>query len=293
MESHHFQYEPKNDPPQLYQGDILERTGELEKLLKDLYPYAHQNPEKYPYFVILTQSCDLVADEARHRKAEHITLAAARPIRIFLKHEVSKIQTPVLKEIGICLTKDKRQLLEKVERLLSNEEYPFFYLHPSEQTPFTEALVAYLRVTFPLRSDMHYAACLDAKRVQLKPEFRAKLGWLTTLVFGRVATIDFEPSKRHEYATDYIEGIDGIEWRRAKALANMARQRGLPENIAKLSAKQLGDLLACVDEKSHTQVIAELIAKHADEVWPEDRERLKRFRSRLLEDRDLMESFGD
>ena len=192
MGTTHFQYEDAAGfhADQLFQGDILERTGSLENVLKDLYPYAHQNPKKYPYFVVLTQSCDLIADNRRYRKAEHITLCAARSIRILLEQEVSRLQAPVLRQLGICLTKDKQLLFNKIERLLSNEEHPYFYLHPSEQTPFSNGLVAYLRVTFPLRTDMHYDTCLEAKRVQLAPEFQAKLGWLTTLVYGRVATKD-------------------------------------------------------------------------------------------------------
>ncbi len=278
-------------PPQLFQGDVLERTGEIEAILERLYPYAYQNPEKYPYFVVLTQSCDLVEDNTRERKAEHITLAAVRPLHLFLEHEVAKLQTPELRELGICLTKDKQRFLNKVERLLSNEEYPFFYLHPAETTPFTEPMVAYLRVTFPLRTDSHYPVCLNAKRVELSPEFRAKLGWLTTLVFGRVATADFDPEERHKFARDFIEGI--VEWRKAKALINQARQKGLSENLARLSPAQLRELVSSIDEKSHLEVVADIIAKHAREVWPQDEQQVELFRSRLLKDRALTESLSE
>jgi len=182
MASSHFQYEDKENEQaycdnQLFQGDIVERTQAIEDILRELYPYAHQNPERYPFFVVLTQSCDLKVDDRRERKAEHITLSAVRPIRLFLEQEVLKLQAPVLREVGICLTKDKPGLLRRIERLLSNEEYPYFYLHPSAETPFTEAHVAYLRITFPLRTDPHYNACLAGKRAQLAPEFQAKLGW--------------------------------------------------------------------------------------------------------------------
>ena len=93
-------------PPQLFQGDVLERTGEIEAILERLYPYAYQNPEKYPYFVVLTQSCDLVEDNTRERKAEHITLAAVRPLHLFLEHEVAKLQTPELRSLHLP---DQRQ----------------------------------------------------------------------------------------------------------------------------------------------------------------------------------------
>ncbi len=293
MESPHFQYAPTYaEPPQLFQGDVLERTRDIEAILERLYPYAYQNREKYPYFVVLTQSCDLVEDDSRERKAEHITLAAARPLRLFLEHEVSKLQIPVLKELGICLTKDKPALMTRMERLLSNEEYPFFYLHPAETTPFTEPMVAYLRVTFPVHTDTHYTACLRAKRVELAPEFRAKLGWLTTLVFGRVATTDFNPEQRHRYACESIDGIE-VQWRKAKALVNEARQKGLSENLKKLTASQLGELVSALDEKSHPEIITDIIAKHAQEVWEADEQRVERFRRRLLKDRGFNELLSD
>jgi hypothetical protein len=292
--SSHFQYEGANgyQDDQLFQGDILQCTGALEDVLETLYPYAHQNPQKYPFFVVLTQSCDLVADDRRYRKAEHITLCAARSIQIFLEHEVSRMQTPVLKELGICLTKDKPGLIHKIERLLSNEEYPYLYLHPSDQTPFSMGLVAYLRVTFPLRTDLHWDACLKAKRVQLTPEFQAKLGWLTTLVFGRVATRDFDPAVREKHANEYIDSV-GVEWRKAKALANEAKQKGLPQRLSSLSADQLRELLASLEEKSHPEVIADQIVAHARAIWPDNKEQIDAFRRRLLRDTDLQASLGD
>jgi hypothetical protein len=191
------------------------------------------------------------------------------------------------------LTKDKPLLLQKIERLLSNEEYPYFYLHPSEQTPFSQGLVAYLRVTFPLRTDVHYDVCLKAKRVQLAAVFQAKLGWLTTLVFGRVATEDFKPDVREGHAREYVDSIENLVWRKAKALANGARQRGFDENLKKLSPDELRELIAVVDEKSQPEALADLISKHARAIWPDNEEQVEAFRRRLLRDDDFKTSLGD
>lgn len=295
MGTTHFQYEDAKDlnADQLFQGDVLERNECLEDVLKGLYPYAHQNPRKYPYFVVLTQSCDLIADNHRYRKAEHITICAARSIRIFLEQEVSKLQTPVLQEMGICLKRDKQSLLNKIERLLSNEEYPYFYLHPSKQTPFSDGLVAYLRVAFPLRTDIHYNTCLKAKKVQLAPEFQAKLGWLTTLVYGRVATNDFEPEMRSKYAKEYIDSIEGIVWRKEKALANQARQMGLDKNFLRLTPSQLRQLIDTMDVKSQPEALADLVVKYARELWPEDEQNLSILRRRLLKDTEFISSMSE
>ena len=204
-----------------------------------------------------------------------------------------KLQKPVLKEAGICLTQDKPTLLNKIERLLSNEEHPYFYLHPAEETPFGDPHVAYLRITFPLRSDSHYAVCVGAKRAQLAPVFQAKLGWLTTLVFGRVATEDFSQDVRTQYANEYINSIGGIEWRKAKVLLHEARSKGLSTNLSKLSREQLESVIAAVDEKSQIETVVDSIARHAGAIWPGNETALETFRRRLLNDTDFTALIGD
>jgi hypothetical protein len=296
MGSSHFQYEDRQTccDSQLFQGDLLERTPELAVLLKELYPYAYQHPQKYPFFIVLTQSCDLVARDRKYRKAEHITLCAVRSIRLFLEQEIDKLQTPaVLKEIGVCLTTNKQGLLNKLERLLSNEEYPYFYLHPSAETPFVEPHVAYLRITFPLRTDWHYDLCLKTKRAQLAPEFQAKLGWLTTLVFGRVATKDFSPGERKKHVEEYIDSIQGITWHRPKALMHEARQRNLGESLSRLPKDRLPELIAAVEKKSRPEAVSDMILRHARIIWPDNEEQLGKFQDRLLRDPDFLASLEE
>lgn len=298
MASSHFQYEDREDQEafygsQLLQGDIIERTEAIEDILQGLYPYAHRNPEKYPFFIVLTQSCDLIGGDGRDRKAEHITLGAVRPIRMFLEHEVFKLQTPALREAGICLARHKSGLFQKVERLLSNEESPYFYLHPSPDTPFNEAHVAYLRITFPVRADPHYRACLAGKKAQLAPAFQAKLGWLTTLVFGRVATEDFAPDIRHSFAAEYIRSIQGITWWKDKELLREARRKGRGDSLLKLSPEELRDLIDTLAVKSQPERVVDSIVKHARAIWPGDNEALEKLGSRLLRDPDFAALVGD
>lgn len=42
----------------LCQGDILEKTDDLIAILKEVHPYFLN--ESYKYFMVLSQSCDLV-----------------------------------------------------------------------------------------------------------------------------------------------------------------------------------------------------------------------------------------
>ena len=52
-------------------------------------------------------------------------------------------------------------------------------------------MVAYLKVSIALKSELHYDACLDAKRLELSDEFKAKLGWLVGELYSRVGTTDW------------------------------------------------------------------------------------------------------
>lgn len=70
----HFTYKSKPDMSSLCQGDILKLTDDLKKVLGDVHPYF-QN-EQYKYFMVLTQSCDLVRRKGQPCKTPYITLAA-------------------------------------------------------------------------------------------------------------------------------------------------------------------------------------------------------------------------
>lgn len=151
----------------------------------------------------------------------------------------------------------------------------------------------YLRVTFPLRTDSHYRGCLEAKQLQLAPEFQAKLGWLTTLVFGRVATKDFDASTRKGFARQYIDGIDGIEWLKRNTLANEAKMKGLESRFDRLDAATLTQLISEIDKKSHPEAVADMIADVAWRIWPDDEDKLHYFRHRLLNDSGFRATFSE
>ena len=289
----HFQYVRKKEMnrEQLFQGDILKRTEELDEVLRVFYPYVLEHTERYPYFTVLTQSCDLFRGAGRQEKAEHITLAAMRPIQLFLGWEVAKLQDPRLKKLGYCLHEKKQAFRQRIQRLLSNEEQPYFYYHPSAETPFAEAHVTYLRIAIPLRSDPHYDICLRAKRAELSPVFRAKLGWLTTLVYGRVATQDFEKRRRDSFASEYIDSIEGIRWIKGSALQEEVRRQGLSGSYRKLDEDQLKQVLESLLQKSRPEAVADLVAQVAAEIWPEDAERLEILRKKLARNKDFKQVF--
>lgn len=284
----HFAYDWGDyDGEQLFQGDVLKRTSDLEEVLSELYPYAYQRPETYPFFLVLTQSCDLQKHGERSPKADYITIAAVRPARYLLYRRVAELQNNAEREAGICFSHKKQKIQLFVERLLSNEQEPFFYLHPGKRTPFQEPHVAYLRITFPLRTDSHYDKCVTAKSLQLKPSFQAKLGWLTTLVFGQVGTEDFPPKTRRELASEYIEAIEDVSWVKRRAFLNMARQRDMQGNLSELSEEQVEALLNALEKESYVGMVASAVCEVAENVFGHSDKTMEDFRRALLTDKNF------
>lgn len=277
----HFSYDDSLhfNNSQLFQGDVLERTDYLLEILREFYPYPHDNPDKYPYFLVLTQSCDLVPREGRYN-AEHITIAAVRHLRYFLTTEVQKLQTEVMLKAGVCFTESKQGLIEKLERLLSNELPPYFYIH-HEGTPLDGPHVAYLRITFPIDTYKHYEKCADAKILQLCPVFRAKLGWLTTLVFGRVATEDFNEEIRSGLAKDYVESGTGVQWRRKTALKHEAKRQQLSPKLD-LSEEEVEKLLRELDKTTYIEQVVDVVMEVIEKTVLLDKGKKALLRSRLL-----------
>lgn len=67
----HFTYKEKMDMSSLCQGDILNVTDDLSAVLKNIHPYFLN--EHYKYFMVLSQSCDLVRRDGKNCKP-HILL---------------------------------------------------------------------------------------------------------------------------------------------------------------------------------------------------------------------------
>lgn len=187
----HFTYKPNPDMKTLCQGDILEITDELTTVLKDVHPYFLN--EQYKYFIILSQSCDLVRRNGKNCKTPYITLAAVRRYSDFLEKTLLKGKFAE-KHAGLLLMdeKNKNRAYQFIERLYNNTESEYFFLYKEEALNFQESMVAYLKVSIALKSNEHYDKCLNAKKIELTDEFKAKLGWLVGNMYSRVGTADWE-----------------------------------------------------------------------------------------------------
>lgn len=187
----HFTYKTNPNMKSLCQGDLLEITDELSKVLKDVHPYFLN--EQYKYFMVLSQSCDLVRRNGKDCKTPYITLAAVRSYSDFLERILIKGKYAE-KVDGLLLMDEKNRdrAYQVVERLYNNTEQEYFFLYKEDVLGFPESMVAYLKVSIALKSSEHYDKCLNAKRIELTDEFKAKLGWLVGNMYSRVGTADWE-----------------------------------------------------------------------------------------------------
>lgn len=172
------------------QGDVLERTPAINQLLKEVHPhfYGHQ---KNLYFIVLTQSCDLVRRKTGGDcKSPYISIAPVRSMDSAIERHLAQLPAPrVTTEIPVLSAKSKTKASEFLGRLFNNNESGYFYLD-SEDTPLPFPCVAYLNLSIAVKSNEHYEKCLDAKRLQLTEVFQAKLGWLVGQMYSRVGTDD-------------------------------------------------------------------------------------------------------
>ena len=79
----HFTYKCNPDMSSLCQGDILKITEEIKTVLTEVHPYFLN--DQYKYFMVLTQSCDLVRRNGSKCKTPYITLAAVRNFSDFFE----------------------------------------------------------------------------------------------------------------------------------------------------------------------------------------------------------------
>src|SRR3954447_2573112 len=100
----HFTYErDKFCGTELMQGDVLRRTPALNGLLKEVHPHFYQHPKNL-YFMVLTQSCDLVPrGRSNACKAPYIAITPVRTLDMVIERHIAqqsaaevKAELPVL-----------------------------------------------------------------------------------------------------------------------------------------------------------------------------------------------------
>lgn len=202
----HFTYKANPDKDSLCQGDLIKASDELKDTLKGIHPYFQH--EQYQYFMVLTQSCDLVRRNGVKCKTPYITLAAVRSFEVFFE-KIMLAEKYVEKANGIFLMNKKNYMnaYQLIERLYNNTEPDYFFLYPDESIGLSEPMVASLKVSIALKSELHYNQCLTNKVLELSDEFKAKLGWLVGNIYSRVGTTDWDSIKTHQQKKDMLKEV--------------------------------------------------------------------------------------
>ena len=203
----HFTYKDHPDMCSLCQGDLLAVTDDLRRTLKEVHPYFLNT--QYRYFMVLTQSCDLVRRGGRKCKTAYITLAAVRSFDDFFERRlIADGYAERINDYLLMNSRQKERAYQLLERLYNNTEPDYFFLYKEDALGFPESMVASLKVSIALKSELHYDQCLAAKALELNDEFKAKLGWLVGNIYSRVGTTDWEsimtPSQRHEMLAEEL-----------------------------------------------------------------------------------------
>lgn len=253
----HFTYGPPDDS-QLNQGDVLKRTPQVETILNEVHP--HYTRSDYRFFIVLTQSCDLIRRDGERCASQYVTLAAVRPLRLVLEREVRRFQySPIEKKLGICSRAQHPKMVQLAERLLNNNQAGYFFLQCEPGSGLEEDHCAFLQLSIALKAELHYERLLAAKILQLSESFQHKLGHLVGTMYSRVGTEDWVPV----HATE-------AQFR--------SRTGGLVE-----------DVVGWLDKDLHRRVLAELRELQDEEQTPE---RLVEVVERIQKTRDARLSDG-
>lgn len=207
----HFTYSSQMETGTLCQGDVLEKTDELQSLLREVHP--HYCREEYTHFQVLTQSCDLVR-RGRSCSARYITIAAVRSLGTVIRREVDKQASSRLCELDgdlLCSDKAKDRLVQFVSSLVNNNSKEHFFLKAAPESGLEHDSCTFLYLSIAIKAE-HYDKCLKAKRIQLDDVFQSKLGWLVGNLYSRVGTPDFCPAaiedkkEFDEFVNELLEG---------------------------------------------------------------------------------------
>lgn len=203
--SRHFTYHLPLDDENLHQGDVISRTNEVNALIKEVHPHF-DDPVKYPFFLVLTQTCDLVKRDNKSCKARYISLAVVRPLTDVLNRIVQDKQyKPFQIENGIISIESIEKVKQQLARIINNNEPEYFYIYRQPSSGIVEDQSAFLKVSIAIRADLHYDSLLLAKVLQWKEAFEHKLGYLVGTSYSRIGTEDWPEKDLAEKIDQYIK----------------------------------------------------------------------------------------
>lgn len=188
----------------LEQGDLLRKTPELQSLLKTYHPYYADHPQN-KFFIVLTQSCDLVK-RSGSCKSKYISLAPVRTLSNVLNSEFENhIHNRIPSARSYASMRTRTMMEQFLESIFNNNDPAYFYLEKSPVEGIAESMCALLSLPISIKTD-HYDLCFKARTISLKDEFQAKIGWLIGQLYSRVGTRDWEARSLTNKINDEIAG---------------------------------------------------------------------------------------
>ena len=266
----------------LEQGDILARSEYLTEVLTRYHPY-YAGHQLNAFFIVLTQSCDLVKRDAQF-KVPYISIAPVRPLAAIIEREFERYfrnHKPGAQPFATL--EEKNRLAEFLERIFNNNNPRYFYLEKQPDKGLAVDMCAVLSLAISIKVE-HYDQCLNARVLQLHENFQSKLGWLVGQSFSRVATRDWSDSELEVKIADVLG--------RAAVWVKDEDVKHLEKNVKDLEAtspekpiddKQLQELLAKIPDRKEQAINAVFsVLDQLDLVEKEGKQRFalrKTFRS--------------
>lgn len=264
---------------QLLQGDLLRRTPKMVQALGQAHSYYAEAPD-YSYFLVLTQSCDLIRRSGKC-KSRYITICAVRPLSVAVEREMAKF-TSTIDGFPFLVGELDRSILARqyLDRVLNNTVDGIFFIPKGAAQGVEKHLCAFLPLSVALRVD-HYDVCLSAKVAQVEEIFAAKIGSLASGLYGRIATPDLSETQPPDTVKSYKEnffdelGYAQVAWLspvekkalKARVRDAVARRNGeplSPDDAAKLLDKLPNEADALADRTLQILAKRKLIADDGD-----------------------------
>ena len=173
------------------------------------------------------------------------------PLSYFIERELETYRRSGFEAHKTPICTNKNGLKNFLERLFNNNESGYFYLHNEPTMGFSESCCAMLALSIPLRADLHYKDCLDARVLSLEGTFRDKLGWLVGQMYSRVGTQDWESGDLNELVTETVE--KAAIWVDPKIFEKVKRATKIWEAAhpgESLAAESMFDLIGSLPSRS-------------------------------------------
>jgi len=250
----HWTYKEQPFPSDLEQGDVLKKTDGLCELLRKYHPYYADHVENL-FFIILTQSCDLVRRDGARCASRYISIAPVRSLKTVLNREFDgKLRHIDAGDQPFASLQTKGTIERFLERLFNNNEPSLFYLEQNLTAELASPMCALLSLPITIKSE-HYDLCFNARVLSLKDEFQAKLGWLIAQLYSRVGTRDWE---RKDLKSKVSEAISSaavwIPDSDIDPLVTLCEKEKTASPSIKIDAKALAKLIRMLPKKKDAAI---------------------------------------